>query len=396
MMMQSNLITSDVFSYLEIIGKQIKEKLLDSHITVAHIPLNKIVIVVAIITLTQLLRGLFFSIAIKRIKHFTSGTDTTLDDELVEILEQPSGWLIFIAGVWIVQVILAENLNPQVSEMLAKILSLSAIVAVAYIVYRASPLLGEILRKLTLHTKTELDDLLVPYVPRLFQTAALAVVVLKASELLLGASANALIGLLGGAGITFGLLLRDIIYDWFCTIIIYTDNLYRPGDWVMVEGIDGIVQVLEIGIRTTKLRLAKWDSIKKIPNSKMITGIVENWSQNPGSEQSFGINLVLKIDGISAEKTAIICDSLRELPKSINSLHDEGLIWLDRLEQNARVINIRVFSNNIDFYEKSCEQLNIDILSLLEKEGINTIHIEFRTYLESYKQTWEKTGKSIN
>jgi len=396
MMVQSNLIASEVFSALEILGKQIKEKLLDSHITVAQIPLNKIVLVVAIITLTQLLRGLFFSIAIKRIKHFTSGTDTTLDDELVEILEQPSGWLILIAGLWIVQVILAENLKPQVSEMLAKILSLSAIVAVAYIVYRASPLLGEILRKLTLNTKTELDDLLVPYVPRLFQTAALAVVVLKASELLLGASANALIGLLGGAGITFGLLLKDIIYDWFCTIVIYTDNLYRPGDWVMVEGIDGIVQVLEIGIRTTKLRLAKWDSIQKIPNSKMITGIVENWSQNPGSEQSFGINLILKIDGISAEKTARICESLRELPKSINSLHDEGLIWLDRLEQNARVINIRVFSNNIDFYENSCEQLNINILSLLEKEGIDTLHLEFRTYLESYKPTWEKTGKSIN
>ena len=388
--MQSNLITSVVFSYLEILGKQIKEKLLDSHITVAQIPLTKIVLVVTIITLTQLLRGLFFSIAIKRIKHFTSGTETTLDDELVEILEQPSGWLIFIAGLWVVQVILAENLKPQVSEMLAKILSLSAIIAVAYIVYRASPLLGEILRKLALNTQTELDDLLVPYVPRLFQTVALAVVVLKASELLLGASANALIGLLGGAGITFGLLLKDIIYDWFCTIIIYTDNLYRPGDWVMVEGIDGIVQVLEIGIRTTKLRLAKWDSIKKIPNSKMITGIVENWSQNPGSEQSFGINLILKIDGISAAKTAIICESLRELPKSINSLHDEGLIWLDGLEQNARVINIRVFSNNIDFYENSCEQLNIDILSLLEKEGIDTLHLEFRTYLESYKQTLEK------
>ena len=384
MMMQSNLITSEVFSELEILGKQIKETLLDSHITVAHIPLTKIVLVVTIITLTQLLRGLFFSIIIKRIKLLTSGTESTLDDELVEILEQPSGWLIFIAGLWIVQVILADNLKPQVSEMLAKILSLSAIVAVAYIVYLASPLLGEILRKLTLNTKTELDDLLVPYVPRLFQTVALAVVVLKASELLLGASANALIGLLGGAGITFGLLLKDIIYDWFCTIIIYTDNLYRPGDWVIVEGIDGIVQVLEIGIRTTKLRLAKWDSIKKIPNSKMITGIVENWSQNPGSEQSFGINLILKIDGISAEKTAIICESLRELPKSINSLHDEGLIWLDRLEENARVINIRVFSNNIDFYENSCEQLNIDILSLLEKEGINTLHLEFRTYLGSY------------
>jgi len=381
---------------MEIIWKQIKETLLDSNITIADIPLTKIFLVVTIITLTQLFRGLFFSIAIKRIKLLISGTETTLDDELVEILEQPSGWLIFIAGLWIVQVILAENLKPQVSEMLAKILSLSAIVAVAYIVYRASPLLGEILRKLTLSTKTELDDLLVPYVPRLFQTVALAVVVLKASELLLGASASAIIGLLGGAGITFGLLLKDIIYDWFCTIIIYTDNLYRPGDWVIVQGIDGSVQVLEIGIRTTKLCLAKWDSIKKIPNSKMITGIVENWSQNPGSEESFGINLTLKIDSISAEKTSLICEAIQKVPSSIDSLHERCFVWLDRLEQNARIINIRAFNNNLDLYFDACQELNLAILALLEKEGIDALHLEFRTYLETYKPTLGKTGKSIN
>jgi MscS family membrane protein len=386
----------EVFSQMEIILKQIKETLLDSNITIVDIPLTKIVLVVTIITLTQLFRGLFFSIAINRIKLLTSGTETTLDDELVEILEQPLGWLIFIAGLWIVQVILAENLKPQVSEMLAKILSLSAIVAVAYIVCRASPLLGEILRKLTLNTQTELDDLLVPYVPRLFQTVALAVVVLKASELLLGASASALIGLLGGAGITFGLLLKDIIYDWFCTIIIYTDNLYRPGDWVIVEGIDGSVQVLEVGIRTTKLRLAKWDSIKKIPNSKMITGIVENWSQNPASEESFGINLTLQIDSISAEKTSIICEEIQKVPSSIDSLHERCFVWLDRLEENARVINIRAFNNNLDLYFDACNELNLGILALLEKEGIDTLHLEFRTYLESYKQTLKKTGKSIN
>jgi hypothetical protein len=40
--------------------------------------------------------------------------------------------------------------------------------------------------------------------------------------------------------------------------------------------------------------------------------------------------------------------------------------------------------------------LNLAILSLLEKEGIDTLHLEFRTYLESYKPTLEKTGKSIN
>ena len=378
---------------MEILWKEIQHTLFNSSITIAGIPLSKIFFIVIIITLTQLLRGLFFSIVIKKIKDLTLGTNTTLDDRLVQVLEQPSSWLIFIGGLWLVQLILAENLEPTVSEMGSKILSLSAIVAVAYIVYYTSPVLGEILRQLTLQTQTELDDLLVPYLPRLFQTAALAVVVLKAGEVLLGVSANALIGLLGGAGITLGLLLKDIIYDWFCTIVIYTDNLYRPGDWVIVEGIDSFIEVLEVGIRSTKLRLAKWDSIKKIPNSKMINGIVENWSQNPGFQESLGINLTLKIDGTSAEKTARICDAVRQLPNSIDSLHNRCLVWLDRLEQNARVINIRVFSNNIDLYENACEELNLAILALLEKEGIDTLHVEFRTYLERYQQNWENLPK---
>ncbi|HEY9296226.1 MAG TPA: mechanosensitive ion channel protein MscS, partial [Phormidium sp.] len=71
-------------------------------------------------------------------------------------------------------------------------------------------------------------------------------------------------------------------------------------------------------------------------------------------------------------------------------------VLLDRLEQNARIINIRAFNNNLDLYLDACQELNLAILALLEKEGIDTLHLEFRTYLESYKPTWERTGKSIN
>ncbi len=59
---------------------------------------------------------------------------------------------------------------------------------------------------------------------------------IKISEIFLGQSAAALVGLLGGAGITIGLLFKDIVYDWFCTLIIYSDNLYREGDWVGISG----------------------------------------------------------------------------------------------------------------------------------------------------------------
>ena len=117
----------------------------------------------------------------------------------------------------------------------------------------------------------------------------------------------------------------------------------------------------------------------------MITGIVENWSQNPGDEQSFGINLTLKLDSISAAKTYRICDAIRNLPKSIDSLNDQCTVWLDGLAQNARVINIRVFNNNLDLYNSTCEELNLAILAILEKEGIDTLHVEFITHISQFQ-----------
>lgn len=77
-------------------------------------------------------------------------------------------------------------------------------------------------------------------------------------------------------------------------------------------------------------------------------------------------------------------DAIRNLPKSIDSLNDQCAVWLDRFEQNARVINIRVFNNNLDLYNSSCEKLNLAILALLEEEGIDPLHVEFRTHLSKF------------
>ena len=86
-----------------------------------------------------------------------------------------------------------------------------------------------------METETELDDLIVPYLPRLFQTLAVAIVLLKTGEVLLGLLYAALVGLIGGTVITLGLLLKDIVYDWFYTVIIFGDHLKRIGDILKVQ-----------------------------------------------------------------------------------------------------------------------------------------------------------------
>ncbi|NEP99795.1 MAG: mechanosensitive ion channel protein MscS, partial [Moorea sp. SIO3F7] len=170
----------------------IKERIFDTDFKLANIPLSTIVIVVLILLLTQILRGLFTAIIINRIERLTSGTETTLDDEFIKILRAPLGWLIWLAGLWVVHLVVATHLTPEQNQKIPEIMFVSALFIATYILYRAAPLLGELLAGLAANTETELDDLFVPYFPRLFQIAAVLIATIKASEILLGASAGAL------------------------------------------------------------------------------------------------------------------------------------------------------------------------------------------------------------
>lgn len=354
-------------------------------INYSNVPVAKIVTVLIILTLTQTLRRFVLAVIIKTIENFTKQTETTLDDELIAIIKPAINWLILIAGLWLSKEILADNLGSQLSETIGKCLNLIIIFIVAYAVYRSSSILGQVIANSVLQTETELDELLRPLMPKIFQSAAIIVLTIKVSEIFLGQSAAALVGLLGGAGITLGLLFKDILYDWFCTIIIYSDNLYREGDWVGVSGVDGFVQILNIGFRTTTLHISKWGSIMKVPNSRMISGIVENWSQNPGEELKWGLNLILKIDGISAKQTARICDAIQEMPKSINGCYPSCTVRFKKIENNARVIEVIAFINDDNLYFDAERNLNLAILELLEQEGIDFLYVELKTEPEKYK-----------
>lgn len=351
------------------------------------IPIGKIIAVIVILTLTQTLRRFLVAAIVHTIERLTRKTKNTLDDELIAIIKPSLSWLVLIGGLWLSKEILSANIGLQFSEAIGRTLNLIVVFIVAYAIYQASFILGQIIANLTLHTDTDLDELLRPLMPKLFQSAAVVVIAIKVSEIFLGQSAGALVGLLGGAGITFGLLLKDIVYDWFCTLIVYSDNLYREGDWVGISGVEGFVQILKIGFRTTTLHVYQWGSIVKMPNSKMITGIVENWSQNPGTELKWGLSLTLKIDNLSANQTSKICDVIREMPSSIEGLSKEIIVRFSKIENNARVIKIVAFVNDDKLYFDAERNLNLAILELLEQEGIDFLYVDLRTDPEKYKQS---------
>ncbi len=363
-----------------------------AHLSTLNIPPSQIILVLAILLVAIGLRGLFLQIIIKRLEAWTRHTNTTLDDELVAMLKQPLGWLILLLGFWVIELIIAGNLTPEVNKAISGLINLAIVGTISLIVYRAAPLLGVFLAQLSARTRTEIDDIIVPYLPLFFRTIAAVIFLLKAGEVFLGASATAIIGLIGGAGITFGLLFKDIVADWFATIVIYSDRLYKPGDYLLVSGADGVVQVVSIGIRSTKLRLVARDSIHSMPNSLMITGRVENWTQNAGDTMSIGIPIILKIDNITSEQVARICQAIRQIPQAHEFFHEKTVVWFSGFEGNARVINVRLFVNDLAFFYTGLNQLNLDILKILETEGIDHLQVYIRTDPQGY-HNWQE-GKS--
>ena len=375
------------------IWNQIQYTLQNLDITIGNIHLSKVIAVSIILVLALAFKNFFAKRIVKVIESFTAKTETNLDDELVANIKQPLSWLILLTGIWISQLILTNDLNPQFNKIVSKLIGLFFVIICGYIIYRSASLLGYLLGLAAATTDTELDDLLIPYIPLLIEVGVVVIIVLKTSEVLLGASAGALVGLLGGAGVALGLLFKDIIYDWCCTVIIYTDNLYRSGDLVEISGLPGFIRIGSIGIRTTKLWLTSSGTIVKLPNSKMITGIVENWSQNRGNGTEWGIQTTLKIDNISAQQVGKICDAIQEFILSKDYLSNDFMrVRFIGLEANARVIKIIAYVTDEDYYYIGERELNLGILEILEKERIDSLQV----YLVTNPKNNQEIMKSVS
>ncbi len=353
---------------MEIIWNALKD------INYSSVPVVKIAIAIVLLSLIQLLNKFLVAIAIKSFRRFASKVNIRFNDELAAILKPSLSYLVLVSGLWIVNEIFAENLGPQLNSLVAKILNLIIIFTFAYILYQSASVLGKLFANTVLETGTELDALLEPLMPKIFQSLAIILVVLKLSELFLGQSATALVGLLGGAGITLGLIFKDILYDWFCTIIIYLDRLFQEGDWVKVTGTSGSARIVNIGFRTTTLHMVDGGSILKMPNSKMVAGTVENWSQNSTRDVKLGINIVLKLDSISAEQTERICDRIQEIPKSMPCCYELCRVRFSKIELNLRTIEVLAFVKEENLYFKAEKQLNLAILEILERERANPFY----------------------
>lgn len=92
----------------------------------------------------------------------------------------------------------------------------------------------------------------------------------------LGFNVSALIASLGIGGLAVAFAAKDIIANFFASVMLVFDNSFSQGDWIVCDGIEGTV--VEIGLRKTTLRSFD-NALLFVPNSKLASEPIINWSR---------------------------------------------------------------------------------------------------------------------
>ena len=148
-----------------------------------------------------------------------------------------------------------------------------------------------------------------------------------------------LAGLLTGlsiGGFAFALGAQETIKNFFGSIMIFIDKPFKVGDWVEINGDEGIVE--EVGLRTSRIRTF-YNSIVIIPNSEVSNTTIDNYEERRYRRYKAVYKLPLNTD---VDKIEVFVKSLEELIKTHDSTRKDFF--------QVKVNNIGLYSVDILFY----------------------------------------------
>jgi MscS family membrane protein len=175
---------------------------------------------------------------------------------------------------------------------------------------------GQALARQAARTETRLDDQVIPLLRKtlkLFLGVTVGVMVVQN----LGYSVTSLIASLGVGGLALALAAKDVVTNFFGSVVVFTDRPFQVGDWVQFGDVEGTVE--EVGFRTTRVR--RFDkAIVTVPNQTFTSQPITNFSDR-------SIRRIKLTIGLTYETSS---DQMRAFLESVSQMiNDHPAIWQD-------------------------------------------------------------------
>jgi MscS family membrane protein len=328
-----------------------------------------VVILLIFIILQKILPPFFNKILHKLAKK----TKTTIDDLIIDELRNPFRFLIIMIGVRIFfQLILKEV------GIIEHLISAGMIIFVFWVFYAIVPAFRELLYHYSRgneHLSYELSNFMIRMVRILI--VFFGIIALLYS---FGVNVTAFFASLGIGGLALALAAKDTAANMFGSIAILLDKSVRVGDWVKVDGIEGVVE--DVGMRTTKIRTFE-KSIVAIPNSTVATKAIENYSRRGIRRIKMEIGLTYST---TREQMEAVINDLRESIATHTEVAQKQTQIVHFQDFNPSDLGILIYcyvaTTDWKSYLDIRQEINLAIMEVVNRHGTSFAFPSQSVYIE--------------
>jgi MscS family membrane protein len=254
-------------------------------------------------------------------------------DQLVFL--KPARWTLWSVVCWLWWS--AISLPQGLLVALAAFLKFTGAYAAVICCFGLCDVLSEYVSRLAARTQTTRDDMLVPLMRR-----AVKVLILVAALLFIAQNLEIEVwSLFAGfsiVGAMVALAGQETVKNFFGSFTILVDRPFSVGDWITVEGVEGVVE--DVGFRSTRIRTF-YDSVVTVPNSRFITASVDNYGARQYRRYTTKLNLHY---ATPLEQVESFCEGIRELIRSHPMTRKDNFqVWVNDLSSYSLQVLIYVF-----------------------------------------------------
>ena len=237
------------------------------------------------------------------------------------------------------------------------------------------------IRKLKEHTQksdsTALSSHLIPILDKIIKFLILFFIVASFLQSN-GYSITSLIAGFGITGLAVGFAAQQTIADFFGTLAIIADKIYKLGDYVKIGEIEGTVE--DINLLSTKIRTLD-DFIVPIPNNNISATLITNISKarKRRINEVFGVTY-----DTSDEKLHRAIEIIKEVCENDTRVHKNPVTVVETL--SASSIDIRLYAyvktNAFNEFIKIRSDVILEIVKRFRAEGIDFAFPSQSVYIE--------------
>jgi len=307
------------------------------------------------------------------LRQFTSKTQTSLDDQLLELLNGP---IKVVAFVFFLHVGLSIFHWPPAAELwLHKIFVVILAGSLTYMALKVTDVLVDLWRERGADVEKGTNDQLFIVIRKSIKAFLLVIAVLVTMQNL-GVNVTAAVASLSIGGLALGLAAQDTLANLFGAVAIFADKPFRVGDRIKLDAVDGMVE--GIGLRSTRVRNLDGHLVT-IPNKTMGNATITNVAARPNIKTEMNLGLTYDTPTEKVKRaTAVLQEVYRAHPMTA-----DVLVSFNRFDAFALNIIVVHWWNGVDqkIYLAGMQELNLEIKRRFEAEGIEfafptqTIHV---------------------